>query len=321
MTRSRRLVAALVIDLVLVLAEAVGGLFAHSTGLVAMAGHDLADAAALGLAIVATRLALRPATTTRSFGYHRATILAGLVNAIAIVVVGIAVTALAAYRIAAPAHVHGGLVVVFALAGLLGNGAAAVVLSERTRDLNVRAAALHFTGDAAGAGAVTVAGAVILATGRLEVLDPIAALVVSLFIGAKAWRLVHASLEVLLESSPPDLDVAALAAAIVGHERRDRGSTTSTAGACRATTGRFRAHVVLDGHPSLEEAQLVGERVKALCRRALQGGSHDLGDGVRTVRPRPRRGLCHRPGLPRGQLSASGRSRSAIGPGCRGADW
>ena len=244
------------------LAEAVGGLFAHSTGLVAMAGHDLADAAALGLAIVATRLALRPATTTRSFGYHRATILAGLVNSIAIVVVGIAVTALAAYRIAAPAHVHGGLVVVFALAGLLGNGAAAVVLSERTRDLNVRAAALHFTGDAAGAGAVTVAGAVILATGRLEVLDPIAALVVSLFIGAKAWRLVHASLEVLLESSPPDLDVAALAAAIAATS----GVTAVHDLHCWSLSSDYRAlcaHVVLDGHPSLEEAQLVGERVKA----------------------------------------------------------
>ena len=60
------------------LAEAIGGVFAHSTGLAATAGHDLADAAALGLALVATRLALRPATAARSFGYHRATILAAL---------------------------------------------------------------------------------------------------------------------------------------------------------------------------------------------------------------------------------------------------
>ena len=61
MTRSRRLVLALIVDLVLVAVEATGGVFAHSTGLVATAGHDLADAAALGLALVATRLALRPA--------------------------------------------------------------------------------------------------------------------------------------------------------------------------------------------------------------------------------------------------------------------
>ena len=98
MTQSRRLVLALVIDLVLVVAEAAGGVLAHSTGLIATGGHDLADAAALGLALVATRLALRPATATRSFGYHRATILAALANATAIVIVGLGVVALAAYR-------------------------------------------------------------------------------------------------------------------------------------------------------------------------------------------------------------------------------
>lgn len=261
MTRPRRLVLALIIDLALVGAEAVGGVFAHSTGLLATAGHDLADAAALAIALIATRLTLRPATAARSFGYHRATILAALANATAIVVVGLGVVGLAAYRLAHPSHVHGGLVVVFAVAGLVGNVGVAALLREHTRDLNFKAVALHFTGDAAAALGVIVAGSVILATGRFVALDPAVAMLISLLIGAEAWKLVRASLDVLLESTPADLDIGALASAISATE----GVTAVHDLHCWSLSSDVRAlsaHVVLDGHPTLEEAQIVGERVK-----------------------------------------------------------
>jgi len=266
MTRSRRLVLALVIDLALVAGEATGAVFAHSTGLLATAGHDLADAAALGLALVATRLALRPSTAARSFGYHRATILAALANATAIVVVALGVVALGAYRLAHPAHVQGTLVVIVAAGGLLGNAGAALLLREHIKDLNFRAVALHFTGDAAAALGVIVAGTVILATGRFEAIDPTVALLITLLIGAEAWRLVRASLDILLESTPPDLDVAALASAISAAE----GVTAVHDLHCWSLSSDVRAlsaHLVLDGHPSLEEAQVVGERVKTSVAR------------------------------------------------------
>jgi cobalt-zinc-cadmium efflux system protein len=268
MTRSRRLVLALVIDLVLVLVEAAGGLLAHSSGLSATAAHDLADAAALALALIATHLALKPATAARSFGYHRATILAALVNATAIVVVGLGVVVLACWRLAHPAHVQGGLMVAFAGAGLLGNAAAAAVLREPRGDLNMRAAALHFTGDAGAALGVILAGAVIAATGHLEALDPAVALLITLLIGTKAWRLVRASLDVLLESTPADLDVAALASAISAVD----GVTAVHDLHCWSLSSDVRAlsaHIVLDGHPTLEQAQVVGERVKAFVGGAF----------------------------------------------------
>jgi cobalt-zinc-cadmium efflux system protein len=264
--QSRRLVLALVIDLVLVVAEAGGAVLAHSTGLLATGGHDLADAAALGLALVATRLALRPATAARSFGYHRATILAALANATAIVVVGLGVVALAAYRLVDPVQVHGWIMVVFATGGLLGNAAAALVLGQRTHDINLRAVALHFAGDAAAALGVIVAGTVIIVTGRFELVDPVVALLVTLLIGAKAWRLVRTSLEVLLEATPADLDVGALSAAISATD----GVTAVHDLHCWSLSSEVRAlsaHIVLDGHPSLEQAQVVGERVKASVGR------------------------------------------------------
>ena len=266
MTRSRRLVLALIIDLVLVVAEGIGGLFAHSSGLVATAGHDLADAAALGIALVAIRLTLKPATAARSFGYHRATILAALANATAIVIVGFGVIALATYRLVHPVQVHGDLMMIFAGAGLLGNAAAALVLRETSGDLNFRAVALHFTGDAGAALGVMGAGAVIVATGRFQAIDPAAALLITLLIGAKAWRLVRASSEILLESTPADLDVAALVSVISATE----GVTAVHDLHCWSLSSDVRAlsaHLVLDGHPTLEEAQVVGERVKSSVGR------------------------------------------------------
>jgi cobalt-zinc-cadmium efflux system protein len=269
MTHSRRLVLALIIDLCLVVGEAAGSVLAHSSGLAATAGHDLADAAALGLALVATRLALRPATATRSFGYHRAAILAALANATAIVVVGLGVIALAAYRLAEPVHVRGGVVIAFAAAGLLGNGAVAFMLKEQSHDLNLKAVALHFAGDAAAALGVIVAGTVIVLTGRFEALDPAVALLITLLIAAKAWRLVRASIEVLLEATPADLDVTALASAISATE----GVTAVHDLHCWSLSSDVRAlsaHIVLDGHPSLEQAQVVGEQVKASLSRRFK---------------------------------------------------
>jgi len=107
-----------------------------------------------------------------------------------------------------------------------------------------------------------VAGTVIIVAGRFEAIDPVVALLITLLIGAKAWRLVRASLEVLLEGTPADLDVAALAAAISDTD----GVTAVHDLHCWSLSSEVRAlsaHVVLDGHPSLEQAQVVGERVKA----------------------------------------------------------
>ena len=213
------------------------------------------------LALVATRLALRPATAAKSFGYHRATILAALANATAIVLVTLGVVALAAYRLAHPAHVHGALVVIVATGGLLGNAAAALLLRDGTKDLNFRAVALHFAGDALAALGVMVAGGVILLTGRFEAIDPAVALLIALLIGEEAWRLVRASLDVLLEATPSDLDVAAVASVISATP----GVTEVHDLHCWSLSSDVRAlsaHVVLDGHPTLEQAQVIGELVK-----------------------------------------------------------
>jgi cobalt-zinc-cadmium efflux system protein len=263
MTRSRRLVWALVCDLSIAVAEVFGGVFAKSAGLLATAGHDLADAGALALALIAVHLATRPATPQRSFGLHRVTILTALVNAVAIVVVSVLVSILAVHRIAHPTHVRGGLVIVFAAVALVGNGLAAGLLHERSRDLNMRAAALHLAGDALAGLAVLVAGAVILTTGRYDVIDPIVSLGVAVIVVIEAVVLVRQSVDVLLESTPPDVPLASLSQSM-GEVPGVLDVHDLHCWSLSSDVRALSAHLVLSGHPSLEEANAVGDVVKAL---------------------------------------------------------
>lgn len=265
MTRTGRLAWALGVDLSIAAAEVVGGLLARSAGLLATAGHDLADAGALGLALVATRLVARPATPERSFGWHRVTILTALANAVAIVVASVLVSILAVHRLLHPVAVHGGVVVAFAALALVGNGLAALVVHDRSSDLNMRSAALHLVGDALAALGVLVAGAVILATGRFDWLDPAISLAIAVLVVSEAVVLVRQSVDILMESTPSDLPASELAAAMAAVP----GVTNVHDLHCWSLSSEVRAlsaHLVLDGHPTLEQAQVVGEAVKAALR-------------------------------------------------------
>jgi cobalt-zinc-cadmium efflux system protein len=262
MTRERRLWVAVALNLVIVVVQVVGGVVSGSLGLLADAGHNVADVAAVALSLVAVRLTRRPATPQRSFGWHRSTILAAQANAAAI----LAVTALVAFeavvRLRAPGPVDGGLVVVVAALGLVGNATAALVLHrDHGHDLGVRSALLHTVGDAAASAGVLVAGGVIALTAGTYWLDPAVSLVVAAVIAWRGVKLLGETARVLLEETPAGLDAVALAAAMAevdGVESVHDLHVWSLSSDLRA----LAAHLVLEGHPSLEDAQVVGDRVR-----------------------------------------------------------
>lgn len=264
MSRNRvaRLAIALALNVSVVVAEIIGGLFSHSTGLLADAVHGFIDAAAIVLSLVAVRLSVRSPTARRSFGLHRATILTGLANASLAVAATVLIVVEAVRRIYVPVHIHAPLVIGVASAALVLNLAAALVLRDPSHDLGMRATAIHMASDAAGSLGVVVAGAVILATGRLDILDPIVSLGIAVLVTWGAWGISRDCVEVLLESTPPDLDLDHLAEAIVrmpGVAEIHDVHVWSLSSDVRALS----AHLVLGGHPTLEEAQRVGEQVKA----------------------------------------------------------
>jgi cobalt-zinc-cadmium efflux system protein len=261
-SRTRRLIVALGLNLVLAGAQLIGGLVAHSTGLLSDAGHNVTDVAGVAMSLLAVRWALRPRSASHSFGYHRGPILAALGNAALIAVITVAIVVGSIVRLVHPRPVHGSLVVAVAGAAFVANAVAALVLRERSWDLNMRSATLHMAGDALGSLAVLIAGAVLVVHPSLEWADPVSALVVALIIVVEAYPLLRASVDVLLESVPADLDLAELTAAmgrVPGVAEVHDLHVWSLSSDVRALS----AHVVLSGHPTLEQAQVVGDRVKS----------------------------------------------------------
>jgi cobalt-zinc-cadmium efflux system protein len=216
--------------------------------------------------MVAVRLALRPPSAERSFGNHRATILAALANASLIAVVTALIVVGSVHRLGHPEHVRAGLVVVVASLGLVVNGVAALVLRDGSSDLNMRSAVLHMVGDALASLAVVLAAVTLLLVPSANWLDPVSALVVAAIIVVQASRVLRASIAVLLESTPSDVDLAHLTATMEGMP--GVGEVHDLHVWSLSTEMRLlSAHMVLTGHPSLEEAQVVGERVKAAIAR------------------------------------------------------
>lgn len=263
MTRTKRLAIGLTLNAALVVAQVVLGLVAHSAGLLADAGHNLTDVGALALSVVAVQWALRPPGATRSFGNHRATILAALANASLIAVVTLLIVVGSIYRFGHPEQVRAGLVVLVASLGLGVNGVAALVLRDGSNDLNMRSVLLHTVGDALASLAVILAAGVLLAVPSATWLDPASALVVAAIILYQAWGVLRGSVAVLLESTPPDIDV---------HAVRSTMERTPGVGEVHdlhvwSLSSEMRllsAHMVMTGHPTLEEAQAVGDRVRAM---------------------------------------------------------
>jgi len=187
-------------------AEALGGILPGSLGLLADAGHMLADAVALGLAWYAFHLADRPATRRLTYGFGRVKTLVAYTNGIAIFVIALWIVYEAWGRLEAPAPVLGGPMLVVASLGLLVNIGSFLVLHGGDRaGLNMRGAILHVLGDVLGSAAAIVAALVVLATGWTPI-DPILSVLVSLLILSTAWSLMRAAAHVLLEGVPPNLD-------------------------------------------------------------------------------------------------------------------
>lgn len=263
--RQRRLTLVLGLNLAIVAGQAVVGVLANSIGLLADAGHSLTDVAAVGLSLYAVRLARRPATTHRSFGFHRSTVLAAQGNAAALLVVTLVIGFFGVRGLLHPPDVAGGWVLAAAVVGAVVNGAAAWMLGQgqHGQDLNLRSAALHMTADSATSAGVALSAGVILLTGGFHWLDPAVSLVIAALIARQALRLVGETTDVLLESTPPGLAVDELVEAIVGVDSVD-GVHDVHAWSLSPDVRAVSAHLVLSGRPTLAEAQAVARAAKAV---------------------------------------------------------
>lgn len=209
-----RLRIALALNAVIIVAEFVGGFLTNSIGLIGDAGHNLVDQGSLFLALYAHILTARPATDSRTFGYHRAGIVAAFLNSFILLLTAVGITIMSAQRILTPVPIPGGWVMLIALISFVANLSIALLLQHGAKDdLNIRSAFWHMLSDAWVSLGVVVSGGAIMLTGW-SVLDPLVSLFVVVAIIRGAWPLFKESLEVLLESTPPGVSPAQVAATI-----------------------------------------------------------------------------------------------------------
>lgn len=207
---------ALVFTATYMVAEIVGGFVANSLALLADAGHMFSDAAALGLSLVAVMLAQRPATSNRTYGFHRAEILAALTNGAALLVLSVLIAREAWGRLSDPPEVQGGLMLLVASGGLAINVINLMILSGgRHHNLNVRGAWLHVMADTLGSVGAISAGAAIYFLGWGWA-DPVASFIIASLVLYSAWGLVRETLDVLMEGVPKGISVDDVAAALKG---------------------------------------------------------------------------------------------------------
>jgi cobalt-zinc-cadmium efflux system protein len=262
----RALWGALAILFVFMVIEVVGGLLTNSLALLSDAAHMLTDVGAVGLALFAQRMARRAPSPRRSYGYRRVEIVAALANGSVLWIMAALIAVVAVRRLAAPPEIQGKLMIIVATAGLVAQALAALVLARaRHESLNVRGAYLHALTDAVQSVGVVAAGVVIVLTG-FTLVDPIASCLIALFIMWSGGKVVFEALHVLLEGTPREIDLEALARAMQGSPGV---ASVTDLHAWSLTTGynALSAHVVASEGSSADDRERIREELADLLRR------------------------------------------------------
>jgi cobalt-zinc-cadmium efflux system protein len=262
-TQQRALRFALVANGIFLVVELAGGVLFGSLALLADGAHMVSDVAALSIAMIAQRLAIRPHTRRHTYGLQRAEVIGAQANAVLLLAASAWIVYEAIRRIGEPTDVQGLGLLIVASAGLVTNVVSAIVLERSAgHSLNMRAAVLHMTVDAAGSAAAIAAGIGVLVSAGLAWIDPAASLLIVALVVWSAVRLLRDATSVLMEATPRGLDpndierFIAADAAVEGVHHVHVWNLASDVPA-------LSAHVVIAGERTLHEAQIEGDRIRA----------------------------------------------------------
>ena len=202
-----RLALSLILTLGFVFIEVAAGILGNSLALLTDAAHNLTDVIALGLSWYAIRLTSQPANARKTYGYHRAGILVALLNSTTLVLISLGIFYEAWRRFMSPPEVQADILIAVGLIAVLINlGTALLVRKGSEHDLNVRSAFVHLMGDVIATVGAVIAGLAIYFTGA-NWLDPLVSVLIGFLILYNAWGILRDSVEILLESTPRDIDV------------------------------------------------------------------------------------------------------------------
>lgn len=211
-TISKRLMFAIALTAITLVAEIIGGIWSNSLALLSDAGHVFLDLFALILSLGAIKLAAKPPTDSHSYGLHRAEVLASLINGLTVFIMAVGILYEGSKRFVSPEEVKTTPMLVIAVLGLVANLLAAKGLHGHSHDdLNVRSAFLHVLGDAAASVGV-IAGAVLMRYTGWYQADPLISIAIGLLILVGAGRLLREATHILMEGVPHGMSVEQVAA-------------------------------------------------------------------------------------------------------------
>jgi len=253
----------LVLNTGFTIVEFVFGILTGSLALIADAAHNLTDTFTLSVSFAANRLAKREANDSKTFGYGRATILAALLNASVMLAVAAFIVIEAIQRFGDPHPVEGGVVAVVAFVGILVNGSIAYVLSKNRKDLNMRSAFVDMAFDALSSLGAVIAGLIIWLTGITWV-DSAVGLVIAALLVYNTLKILREAVQILLEGTPADLDIAAVTDSIVSTDKVMKVDDMHV-WAIRSGYNALSCHIVID-EKQLPNSRDIVEAVKAKLR-------------------------------------------------------
>jgi cobalt-zinc-cadmium efflux system protein len=210
---SRVLRISLLVTLGYIVLLVIAGIRAHSLALLSEAGHNLSDFLALLLSLVAVYLQARPPSATKTYGYHRAGVLAALINAASLVVISFFIFYEAFRRLQTPEHVNAPTMMWVAAAGVVMNGVIALLLYRSGGDINIRSALLHEVGDTLSTAAVIAGGWAIMLTGKYWI-DSALSFGIAALILWSSFGILRETMNILLEGTPRGLKLELVASAI-----------------------------------------------------------------------------------------------------------
>ena len=207
---THRISLSLFLTLAFVIIEAGAGIFANSLALLTDAAHNLTDVIALGLTWLAVRITSQPANAQKTYGYHRAGILVALLNSTTLVLISLGIFYEAYRRFINPPEVQSGILIAVGLIAVVINLVTAWLVHHGSEsDLNLRSAFIHLMGDVLSTVGAVIAGVIIYFT-NANWLDPLVSVLIGFLILYNAWGILKDAIDILLESTPRDVDVQAM---------------------------------------------------------------------------------------------------------------
>lgn len=203
---SLRLWISIILNLIITIAEVIGGIVANSLALLSDALHNLSDTTSLGISLVARKISTRQADKSRTFGYKRAEIIGAFINLLTLVIIALFLIKEGVERFIDPREIQGYVMLIVAVIGLLGNVGTAILLMGRFKSsINLKSVFIHIVSDALSSVGVIIGGWLIIQYGIYWV-DSLLTLIIGAYILVHSYGMLRTTIDILMESTPSEIE-------------------------------------------------------------------------------------------------------------------